>query len=84
MSRPLCLVIAGPNGAGKTTFAQQFLLRERPGLRFFNVDEVARTLFPWDPDAKAIEAGRLFIQQLAEAARAKLREAPPAWRVERS
>jgi predicted ABC-type ATPase len=38
---PRILILAGPNGAGKTTFASNYL-RDEPGLRFINADEIRR------------------------------------------
>jgi predicted ABC-type ATPase len=54
------LIIAGPNGAGKTTFAKSFLPQEAQCLSFVNADLIAAGLSPFEPEAAAIQAGRLM------------------------
>jgi predicted ABC-type ATPase len=61
---PTIYVIAGCNGAGKTTFARQFLPYEVKCLRFLNADEIARGLSPLKPDAGAVKAARLLLEEL--------------------
>jgi predicted ABC-type ATPase len=51
-------------GAGKTTFANEFLPIEAECLNFINADLIAQGLSPFQPDKKAIEAGRLMIQNI--------------------
>ena len=58
------IVIAGPNGAGKTTFAREYLMKEVPGLRFVNGDDIAAELNPGDPDAAAQQAGRIALRRM--------------------
>ena len=58
------LIIAGPNGAGKTTFAREYLPQEADCPRFINADLIAAGLSPFDPDAAAIQAGRLMIEEM--------------------
>jgi predicted ABC-type ATPase len=58
------LVIAGPNGAGKTTFAREFLPNEAACPTFVNADLIAARLSPSDPDAAAVRAGRLMLQEI--------------------
>lgn len=65
--QPTIYVIAGCNGAGKTTFAKEFLPKEVKCLRFFNADEIARGLSPFDPRASAIKAARLLLEEVHEA-----------------
>src|SRR6476660_6214195 len=63
--KPTIYLIAGCNGAGKTTFAKEFL----PGIgvvRFLNADEIARGLSPLKPEADAVKAGRLLLNELRE------------------
>ncbi|MBI3307255.1 MAG: zeta toxin family protein [Candidatus Omnitrophica bacterium] len=55
-------VIAGPNGAGKTTFAEGFLPAECQ--TFINADTIARGLSAFSPDAAALKAGRLLLEQI--------------------
>jgi predicted ABC-type ATPase len=64
MKSAVAYVIAGPNGAGKTTFAMEFLPRIAQCRIFVNADLIARGLSPLDADSAAIQAGRLFLEQL--------------------
>jgi len=61
------LIIAGPNGAGKTTFARSFLPEEAQCPRFINADLIAAGLPPFAPEAAAIKAGRLMLNEIDEA-----------------
>jgi len=63
------LMIAGPNGAGKTTFARAFLPREAQCPRFINADLIAAGLSPFAPEAAAIRAGRLMLEEIAACVR---------------
>ncbi|MDB6037568.1 MAG: hypothetical protein JWM99_1409 [Verrucomicrobiales bacterium] len=63
------IVIAGPNGAGKTTFARSFLPREAKCPRFINADLIAAGLSPFAPEAAAIKAGRLMLEEIKASAR---------------
>lgn len=58
------IIIAGPNGAGKTTFARSFLPKEAQCPRFINADLIAAGLSPFAPEAAAIRAGRLMLQEI--------------------
>ena len=60
------IIIAGPNGAGKTTFARSFLPAEAKLTRFINADLIAAGLAPFTPEAAAVKAGRLMLQEIAE------------------
>ena len=62
---PKIVIIAGPNGAGKTTFARAFLPQEAQCPRFINADLIAAGLSPFAPEAAAIKAGRLMLQEIA-------------------
>ncbi|PQO36532.1 zeta toxin family protein [Blastopirellula marina] len=65
---PSVIVIAGPNGAGKSTLAP-YLLRDYLDVRdFVNADVIAQGLSAYDPDAVAIEAGRIMVARLQELA----------------
>lgn len=59
------IIIAGPNGAGKTTFARAFLPAEAQCPRFINADLIAAGLSPFAPEAAAIRAGRLMLEEIA-------------------
>lgn len=61
---PTINVIAGPNGVGKTTFADRYLPQTIRQLEFVNADLIARGLSPYDPDAAAMEAGRIALQRI--------------------
>ncbi len=69
MTRPRALIFAGPNGAGKTTFAKEFLPQEGHCLRFINADLIAVGLSPFEPARAAIQAAKLMVQAIDEAAR---------------
>jgi predicted ABC-type ATPase len=58
------VIIAGPNGAGKTTFARQFLVQEADCPDFINADLIAAGLSPFQPDAAALRAGRLMLEEI--------------------
>lgn len=62
---PRIIIIAGPNGAGKTTFAREFLPNEAGCPIFVNADLIAAGLAPFAPEAAAIRAGRLMLQEMA-------------------
>jgi len=57
-------VIAGPNGSGKTTFASEFLPRYADCPAFINADMIARGLSSFSPDAVALRAGRVLLEQI--------------------
>lgn len=65
MNHPKIVIIAGPNGAGKTTFARAFLPQEARISRFINADLIAAGLSPFAPEAEAIKAGRLMLDEIA-------------------
>lgn len=58
------VIIAGPNGAGKTTFAQEFLPFEAGLPLFVNADLIAAGLSPFEPQAAAVRAGRLMLEEI--------------------
>jgi len=59
-------IISGPNGAGKTTASYTILPRILQCKEFVNADEIARGLSPFNPEAVAIEAGRLMLKRIDE------------------
>src|ERR1051326_888228 len=63
---PTLYIIAGPNGVGKTTFADEYLPDEIKQLEFMNADLIARGLSPYDPEAVAMEAGRIALKRMRE------------------
>ncbi len=58
------IILAGPNGAGKTTFAREFLPKESGCSIFINADLIAEGLSPFLPEAIAVRAGRLMLQEI--------------------
>ncbi len=62
---PRVIIIAGPNGAGKTTFALEFLPREAACPVFVNADLIAAGIAPFAPEAVAMRAGRLMLEELS-------------------
>ena len=63
-NNPNVYIIAGPNGAGKTTFAEEFLPQYAQCKTFVNADTIARGLAAFSPDAAALKAGRLLLEQI--------------------
>lgn len=71
-ARPRIVVLAGPNGAGKTTVSRD-LVGDRFGIRrFVNADFIAQGLSGFSPDAAAVAAGRLMLQQIHDLAAARV------------
>jgi predicted ABC-type ATPase len=64
------VIIAGPNGAGKTTFAREFLPNEAGCPVFINADLIAAGLSPFAPEAAAVRAGRIMLEEIKARARA--------------
>jgi predicted ABC-type ATPase len=65
MNDPKVIIIAGPNGSGKTTFAREFLPHEAACPVYLNADLIAAGLAPFAPEAAAIRAGRLMLEEIA-------------------
>lgn len=63
------VIIAGPNGAGQTTFARDFLPQEAHCPDFINADLIAAGLSPFRPEAMALRAGRLMLEEIADRVR---------------
>ena len=61
---PTIHLIGGCNGAGKTTFAMEFLPKEVHCLQFLNADLIASGLSPLWPQAGAVRAARILLQEL--------------------
>lgn len=60
------VIIAGPNGAGETTFAREFLPHEADCPVFINADLIAAGLAPFQPEAAAMQAGRIMLNEIHE------------------
>ena len=61
---PNVYIIAGPNGAGKTTFAREFLPNYADCRNFINADLIAGGISPFSPEAVAVRAGRLMLEEI--------------------
>ncbi len=57
-------IIAGPNGVGKTTFARTFLPKYADCKNFINADLIAEGISPFSPEAAAVRAGRLMLNEI--------------------
>ena len=66
---PNVYIIAGPNGAGKTTFAREFLPNYADCRNFINADLIAEGISPFLPEAAAVRAGRLMLEEIRLAMR---------------
>jgi len=65
---PTVIVLAGINGAGKTTAARSLLANTLKVITFVNADVIAQGLSGFDPDAAALRAGRIMLEELHELA----------------
>src|SRR5262245_44422179 len=63
-NRPELRIIAGPHGSGKTTFVREFLPRYVSVPHFVNADMIAAGLAPFEPEAVALRAGRLMLEEI--------------------
>ena len=59
-------IISGPNGAGKTTASYTVLPKILQCTEFVNADEIAHGLSPFNPEAVAVEAGRLMLKRIGD------------------
>lgn len=57
-------IIAGPNDVGKTTFARTFLPKYADCKNFINADLIAEGISPFSPEAAAVRAGRLMLNEI--------------------
>jgi predicted ABC-type ATPase len=62
--KPHLWVIAGPNGVGKTTYAFRHIRAVSGSNVFVNLDEIARGLFPLDPQGGQRRAGRVALDMM--------------------
>lgn len=68
---PVVIVLGGPNGAGKSTIARELLQRTVGIMHFVNADTIAAGLSAFDPNAAAVEAGRIMLARLRTLAAAR-------------
>jgi len=64
VSNPTVIVLGGVNGAGKTTASRSLLAKTLNVMTFVNADVIAQGLSGFDPEAAALRAGRLMLEQL--------------------
>ncbi|MEA2558681.1 MAG: hypothetical protein QOH06_185 [Acidobacteriota bacterium] len=69
---PNVYIVAGPNGAGKSTFARLFLPEYADCREFVNADLIAAGLSPFNPEGRAIQAGRLMLERVEALAGARV------------
>jgi predicted ABC-type ATPase len=65
---PTAIVLAGVNGAGKTTASRSLLANTLRVTSFVNADVIAQGLSGFDPDAAALRAGRIMLEELHDLA----------------
>jgi predicted ABC-type ATPase len=65
---PTAIVLAGINGAGRTTASRALLANTLRVMTFVNADVIAQGLSGFDPNAAAIRAGRIMLEQLDDLA----------------
>lgn len=68
---PTIVIIAGPNGAGKSTAAPLLLQKYFSVSTFVNADVIASGLSAFQPEAVALEAGRIMWTRLNSLAASK-------------
>jgi len=61
---PNLYIIAGCNGAGKTTASFTVLPELFDCREFVNADTIAAQLSPGNPEAAALEAGRIMLERI--------------------
>jgi predicted ABC-type ATPase len=78
---PVLWLVAGANGVGKTTYARHHIVSYSGTKSFVNLDEVARGLSPFDPEAERVRAQNVtsdFIDELI------VRKKPKSFTIESS
>src|SRR5437879_465876 len=63
---PVAIALGGINGAGKTTSSRSLLANTLKVMTFVNADVIAQGLSGFNPDAVALRAGRIMLEQLDE------------------
>lgn len=67
--QPKLIIIGGANGSGKTTLAREYI--HEKNIPYLGADQIAAELNPADVESVALQAGRLFIQNIAESIKLK-------------
>jgi predicted ABC-type ATPase len=62
--KPVLWLIAGANGVGKTTYARAHIKSYSGTRSFVNLDEIARGLSPFEPEAERVRAARVSLNYL--------------------
>jgi predicted ABC-type ATPase len=65
---PSVIVLGGVNGSGKTTASRSLLANTLHVMTFVNADVIAQGLSGFAPEAAALRAGRIMLEQMAELA----------------
>lgn len=68
---PSVIILAGCNGVGKTTASETVLVESLKLFTFVNADTIAKGLSAYNPEASAMEAGRIMLERLNELANQK-------------
>lgn len=66
LNEKILWLVAGPNGVGKTTYARRYIEAFSGSRNFVNLDEIARGLSPFDPEAERIRAARVSLDFLRD------------------
>ena len=61
---PVLWLVAGANGVGKTTYARDHIKSYSGTKSFVNLDEIARGLSPFEPEAQRVRAARVSLNYL--------------------
>jgi hypothetical protein len=61
---PTLWLIAGANGVGKTSYARTHIAAFSGSKSFVNLNEIARGLSPFDPEAEKVRAARVALNYL--------------------
>ena len=62
--KPILWLVAGANGVGKTTYARDHIQSYSGTKSFVNLDEIARGLSPFEPEAQRVRAARVSLNYL--------------------
>ncbi len=63
-AEPVLWLVAGADGVGKTTYARDHIQSYSGTKSFVNLDEIARGLSPFEPEAQRVRAARVSLNYL--------------------
>lgn len=63
---PNLYIISGCNGTGKATASFTLFPAMHYCKEFFNADEIAKGISPFQPDSVSLQAGRIMIERIYE------------------